>query len=94
MRGKAIILVGQYPAAGIPDGFRDDVAKRAGDRVVRPENREVSLFEQRKVKGGKWTCMPKPTMAMSRRGRWRGGECSQAFDVGQGRREREEIKCT
>ena len=33
MRGKAIILVGQYPAAGAPDGFGDDVAKRAGDRV-------------------------------------------------------------
>ena len=33
MRGRAIILVGQYPAAGVPDVFGDDVAKRAGDRV-------------------------------------------------------------
>ena len=32
MRGKAIILVGQYPAAGVPDGFGNDVAKRAGER--------------------------------------------------------------
>jgi len=33
MRGEAIILVGQYPAAGVLDDFGGDVAKRAGDRV-------------------------------------------------------------
>ena len=77
MHGKAIILVVQYPAAGVPDGFGVDVAKRAGDRVVRPENGEVSRFEQRKVKGWKWTCMPKEikkcTWGLCRRCRSGGG---------------------
>jgi len=43
MRGEAIILVGQYPAAGVPDSFGDDVATRAGDRVSCSS--EVSLCE-------------------------------------------------
>jgi len=43
MRGEAIILVGQYPAAGVPDSFGDDVATRAGARVSCSS--EVALCE-------------------------------------------------
>ena len=43
MHGEAIILVGQYPAAGVLDDFRDDVATRAGDRVSCSS--EVALCE-------------------------------------------------